>query len=159
MDFGSSAHDLYVPEQHQPHHLGQHWLNCCRGRYCRDNNQRDACCDGHRAGAASLTFTVGSVPTNGTLFKNAVALAASGTFTQEEINNNLITYSHNGGETISDGFSFTVSDGAGGSIASTNFAITVTPVNDSPVLTNNLGLTGVVLNATATIYSGNLASQ
>ncbi|MBR9971305.1 cadherin-like domain-containing protein [Magnetospirillum sulfuroxidans] len=98
--------------------------------------------------AANRTFTVETAPANGTLYKNGVALSAHDTFTQADIDSSLITYSHNGGETISDSFTFTVSDGAGGSIPATTFAITVTPVNDAPSVATNTGLT--VSKGTAT---------
>ena len=74
--------------------------------------------------AAQLTFTVGTATTNGTLKKGVATLSAGGTFTQDDINNNLITYTH-GGAGASDSFTFTVSDGAGGSIGSTTFNITI----------------------------------
>jgi CSLREA domain-containing protein len=90
---------------------------------------------------AQLTFTVGTAPTNGTLKNNGVGLSGGGTFTQDDINNNLLTYDHNGSETTSDSFTFTVSDGAGGSISTTTFNITVTPQNDAPTLGNNTGTT------------------
>ncbi|GAG39745.1 unnamed protein product, partial [marine sediment metagenome] len=45
-----------------------------------------------------------------------------------------VTYEHGGGEAASDSFTFTVSDGVGGTIGATVFNITVTPVNDAPVL-------------------------
>ena len=87
--------------------------------------------------AASITYTLSAVPANGTLKKSGGALAQDNTFTQADINSGIITYTHDGTETASDGFSFTVSDGAGGSIGATNFYITVTPVNDAPVLENS----------------------
>ncbi len=90
---------------------------------------------------AQLTYTVGTAPANGALKNNGVTLAGGGTFTQSDINSNLITYDHNGSETISDSFTFTVSDGAGGSIGLTTFNITVTPQNDSPTLAANAGIT------------------
>ncbi|WP_254509452.1 beta strand repeat-containing protein [Anatilimnocola floriformis] len=99
--------------------------------------------------AASITFTVTATPANGTLLRNGTPLAISSTFTQADINNGLLSYTHNGSETTSDAFSFTVSDGAGGTIAATTFAITVTAVNDAPVLAVNTGLT-VAEGATAT---------
>ncbi len=83
---------------------------------------------------AQLTYTVGTAPTRGTLKKSGAPVLSGGTFTQSDINNNFITYDHDGSETTSDVFSFTVADGAGGSIGSTNFNITVTPVNDAPTI-------------------------
>ncbi|HWI64641.1 MAG TPA: cadherin-like domain-containing protein, partial [Symbiobacteriaceae bacterium] len=83
--------------------------------------------------ASSVTFTVGTAPANGQLLKNSVALSGGGTFTQDDINNNRIAYRHNGSETTSDSFTFTVSDGIS-STTSNTFNITVSPVNDPPVL-------------------------
>ena len=60
---------------------------------------------------AQITYTVTSLTANGTLFRNAVALGVGGTFTQADIVGNLLTYTHNGGETVSDSFGFSVSDG------------------------------------------------
>ncbi|MBD1938670.1 cadherin-like domain-containing protein [Microcoleus sp. FACHB-68] len=85
-----------------------------------------------------LIYTVTASPTNGTLLLNGVVTTS---FTQDDIDNNRITYTHNGGETTPDSFTFTVSDGAGGSINSTTFNITVNPVNDAPVLASNAGIT------------------
>jgi len=88
-----------------------------------------------------ITYTVSTVPTNGTLYNNAIALAVTDNFTQDDINNNRLTYDHDGSETIADNFQFTVADGAGGNIGATTFSITVTPVNDNPVVTTNTGKT------------------
>jgi hypothetical protein len=101
---------------------------------------------------AQLVYTLTAVPTNGTLSLLGTPLVVNSTFTQADINGGLLTYAHNGSETTSDSFSFTVSDGAGGTIPATTFAITVTPVNDAPTITNNLGLT-VAENAAATVIT------
>ncbi len=84
---------------------------------------------------AQLTYTVTTASNNGTLYRNGVALALNGTFTQDDINNGLITYTHNGSETTTASFGFSVSDGAGGTITGQSFAFTVAPVNDPPTLT------------------------
>ncbi len=83
-----------------------------------------------------LTFTISTIPTNGNLQRNGVTLAVNNTFTQADINSGLLSYIHNGGETISDSFSFTVADGAGGNINVTSFVITVNPVDDAPTVLN-----------------------
>jgi hypothetical protein len=85
---------------------------------------------------SGITYTVTSTVTHGTLFKSGGALAVNGTFTQADINNGLITYTHDGGETTSDSFGFSVDDGnQDNSPPSTGtFALTVTAVNDAPVL-------------------------
>lgn len=86
--------------------------------------------------AAEVTFTVTTFPTHGGLYRQATLLSSTdATFTQQDVNNGYVTYQHDGGETTSDSFSFTVADGSGGSIGTTNFAITVTPVSDAPVMT------------------------
>jgi len=72
-----------------------------------------------------LTFTVGTAPTHGNLKKGAATLSGGGTFTQADINSNLITYTHSGDNAVADSFTFTVSDGAGGVIGTTTFNITI----------------------------------
>jgi VCBS repeat-containing protein len=91
--------------------------------------------------ATQIVFTVTTNTTNGELKKNGTTLNSSETFTQDDIDNNRITYVHDGGETTSDSFQFTVSDGAGGTIGSTTFSITVNAVNDPPVVTGDLAAT------------------
>ena len=91
--------------------------------------------------ADQLTFTLTSVPINGSLLLSANPLALGASFTQADINAGLLSYQHDGGETTSDGFDFTLSDGAGGSAPPDSFVISVTPVNDNPFVAINLGLT------------------
>jgi len=93
---------------------------------------------------AQLIYSLNSAPTNGSLLLNGTAIAASSTFTQADISSGTrLSYSHNGTETTSDSFTFTVTDGAGGTVALSpqTFSLAVTPVNDVPVLIANRGLT------------------
>jgi uncharacterized delta-60 repeat protein len=85
---------------------------------------------------AQLVFTTTVIPTEGSLLLNGVALTANATFTQADIDAGLVTYQHSGSELNSDSFTFTVSDGAGGSIAATNYVITINPIDDAPTATN-----------------------
>ena len=89
--------------------------------------------------APELTYTVTTVVANGTLKRDGVTLGVNDTFTQTDIDANLITYQHDDSQTTSDSFIFTVSDGAGGTIGATTFSITVNPVNDAPVNTVPIG--------------------
>jgi len=86
---------------------------------------------------SQLVYTVSSVTANGTLRRSGTELALNSTFTQADINSGILTYDHNGSETTSDSFSFSVDDGAGTASTGTfNFAIT--PANDNtPVITSN----------------------
>ncbi|MBW4681674.1 MAG: DUF4347 domain-containing protein [Microcoleus vaginatus WJT46-NPBG5] len=72
-----------------------------------------------------ITYTLTTAPTSGTLTLNGTALSARSTFTQADIDAGLLTYTHGGSETTSDSFSFSATDGKGGNIDSTAFAITV----------------------------------
>jgi hypothetical protein len=100
--------------------------------------------------SAELEFTLGILPGGfislsygtpevGTLFNGDTPLQIGDTFTQEDINNGRISYLHDGTNTITDTFLFTVSDGAGGSIGETAFDIAIIEVNDPPVLISNTG--------------------
>ncbi len=79
-----------------------------------------------------LVYTVDVAPVNGTLYRNGLALSATDTFTQADIEAGLISYDHDGSQTSSDWFDFTVDDGAGTTTSST-FNWTVSNVNDAPV--------------------------
>ena len=90
----------------------------------------------------TLTYTLVSGPGNG-------SLNLSTSFTQAQVSGGSLNYSHDGGETASDSFTFSVSDGNGGAVASSVFAITVTPVNDAP----SLGLAGLPDATVGSAYS------
>ncbi|MBI1298435.1 DUF11 domain-containing protein [bacterium] len=72
-----------------------------------------------------IVFTLVTTPTQGLLELNATTLAPLDTFTQQDVNDGLLSYTHNAGTSDDDAFEFTVSDGAGGSIANTTFTIQV----------------------------------
>lgn len=91
--------------------------------------------------ALQLRYTVTNLPTSGSVRLNGSNLSVGQTFTQNDVNLNRVTYRHNGSETASDSFTFTVSDGAGGNIGSTVFSIGVIPVNDPPQVVTNGPLT------------------
>ena len=88
---------------------------------------------------AEMVYTLNSISVNGILRLNGVALSVSDTFTQADVDAGLVTYDHDGTETSSDSFAFSVDDGVGaGSSVLVNFAIT--PVNDNtPIITSNGG--------------------
>jgi VCBS repeat-containing protein len=90
---------------------------------------------------ADLAYTVTVVPGNGQLELTTGPGTAITSFTQADIDANRLVYVHNGGETTTDSFTFTVVDGAGGTIGATVFNITVTPQNDDPVVNANTGIT------------------
>ncbi|MFD0389822.1 cadherin-like domain-containing protein [Tistrella bauzanensis] len=86
--------------------------------------------------ATQIIYTLSTITDiNGTLYRNGVAIAQNGTFTQADINNGLITYTHNGGELYG---SFTVVVGQSSPSLTDGveytFNVTTTPVNDAPVI-------------------------
>lgn len=88
---------------------------------------------------ATLIFTVKSVAGEGTLKKDSTDLAAEDTFTQQDITDGRISYTHDDGDTISDEFTFTVQDPAGNETAVLNFTFTVTPIDDNlPAVGNKM---------------------
>ncbi len=84
--------------------------------------------------AGEITYTLTAATANGTLYLSGDALNVSRTFTQDNIDNGLLTYNHDGGESTSDSFGFELADGGedGALPVSGTFNITVTPVNDPP---------------------------
>ena len=91
-------------------------------------------------GGTGLTYTVTGLPDHGDLVVNGTTLeAGSTTFTQADIDNSLLSYTHDGGETTEDTFTFGLADGGedgAQALTGQTFIITVTPVNDPPVLSD-----------------------
>jgi hypothetical protein len=71
-----------------------------------------------------LTYNLVTGPTDGTLLKNG---SATSSFTQDDIDNNRITYQETAGNVSSDSFTFNVSDAAGDRTANTSFQFQITP--------------------------------
>lgn len=89
------------------------------------------------APGAILTYTLVTTPANGTLVLTnlAASLTPTAKFTQSDIDSGFLQYTHNGTETASDGFNFTVETST--TLASNSFLINVTPVFDeAPVVSN-----------------------
>ncbi|WP_137156291.1 cadherin-like domain-containing protein [Rhizobium sp. FKL33] len=83
--------------------------------------------------ADNLTYKLGAVA-NGAVLKNGVVLGKGGTFTQDDIDQGVIAFRHDGSETGAASFSFSVSDGQGNTLTDQSYAMTVTGVNDAPTL-------------------------
>ncbi|MBF0196305.1 MAG: tandem-95 repeat protein, partial [Planctomycetes bacterium] len=79
-----------------------------------------------------LSYTITSITSNGNIQRSGTLLSNGSTFTQDDINNSLITYSHNSSETISDSLELSLSDGNGGTVSPIAFTLSITPVNDAP---------------------------
>ncbi|NTV61943.1 MAG: tandem-95 repeat protein [Oscillochloris sp.] len=99
---------------------------------------------------SSLVFTVTNTPAYGVLRKGSTTLGLNSTFTQSDINNGLITYTHDGSETISDTFKFNLGDG-GTLLADNTFTITISPRNDAPIVTLTSGATLYVLGSSPVV--------
>lgn len=79
---------------------------------------------------SGVTYTITTASANGTLFLNGSPLGAGDTFTQDDIDNGRVSWTHDGGETVSDSFSFDVSDADGESTTGHSFGFDITPVDD-----------------------------
>ncbi|MEO5354965.1 MAG: Ig-like domain-containing protein [Magnetococcus sp. XQGC-1] len=91
--------------------------------------------------SGQLQYTLANTPLYGNLTLNGVAIGVGATFTQFDLDNNRLAYTHGGSENFSDGFNVTLVDGSGGTIGNTRFALTISNVNDAPLLQRNLPLT------------------
>jgi hypothetical protein len=81
---------------------------------------------------AQLIYTVTTAPVNGRLELTTAPGVAITSFTQADINAGRLVFVHSGAVSASDSFTFTVSDGAGGTIGATTFNFTVTPFVPPP---------------------------
>ena len=75
--------------------------------------------------AAQLTFTVLSVPANGSLTLNGMTLTIGATFTQADIDSGALSYTHNGSTTTADSFNYSVTTTQGGWLPEATFNINI----------------------------------
>ena len=88
-----------------------------------------------------LFYTMGDLPAHGTLMIDAIPLASGLTLIQGDIDTGRIRYIHDGGESINDSFTFYITDMHDAVTLSQSFVITITPVNDAPIITSTPGIT------------------
>ncbi|WP_169816637.1 DUF4347 domain-containing protein [Rhodovibrio salinarum] len=90
---------------------------------------------------ANLVFNLTGT-THGALALNGSTLSNGNTFTQADIDNNRITFVHDGSETTSGSFAFTVQDTAGNVLGGQSASVSVTLQNDNtPVASNDTDTT------------------
>ncbi|MEM6811121.1 MAG: cadherin-like domain-containing protein [Pseudomonadota bacterium] len=92
---------------------------------------------------ADITYTIDTPPVNGQVELSTNPGVAIGSFTQDDLDNSRVQYVHDGTDTLSDSFDFTVADGGedGALPTSSTFHIVVNPVDEIPVLATNNGIT------------------
>ncbi|MBT4791419.1 MAG: tandem-95 repeat protein [Halobacteriovoraceae bacterium] len=81
--------------------------------------------------ATDVTFTLEVAPTQGNLKNNGTIMSATDTFTQDDVDNSLITYEHTAGDTTADSFSISVEDALSAAAAEGTQAFALTIVVDS----------------------------
>ena len=84
---------------------------------------------------AQLIYSVTTPPASGRLELSGNPGVAIASFTQDDIDNNRLIYQHDGSETTTDSFAFSVDDGAG-AVSSGTFAISIIAVNAPPLITS-----------------------
>ncbi|GJL86118.1 MAG: hypothetical protein DHS20C02_18930 [Micavibrio sp.] len=82
----------------------------------------------------TLTYTVTDLPNSGALNLNGAALNVNDMFTQDDIDNNRITYVHDDSDTTLDSFDFRVSNILGNVLPVTQtFTLNINAINDAPI--------------------------
>ncbi|PKR54817.1 cadherin-like domain-containing protein, partial [Thalassospira marina] len=108
--------------------------------------------------AEGTVYRLTTLPQNGTLYLNGKALGIYDSFTQADINNGLLKFTHDGGETHHGSFNFSISIGTGqlaDDRAQGTFTITAIPVNDAPTADGG-SVPTIGEGATVTITTGTM---
>ncbi len=121
--------DNTVPENNPPTVANNRTLTLNEGATSTITTNRLQVTD---ADGDPITFNINELPNNGTLKLNNTNLTASDTFSQTDIDNGNLSYSHNGSETTRDSFSLSARDGSGGSTGNIDVNLRVNAVNDRP---------------------------
>lgn len=103
--------------------------------------------------ANEIIYEVTALPTSGLLKLSGVTLNINDTFTQDDIDNNRITYEHDNSGLGTDSFTFTLSDGIDTNAADTFTINIIDPGN--PNVTTNTGM-AVADSSTTTITTAML---
>lgn len=106
------------------------------------------------ATTSQLKYTITQLPLNGNLKRNNVLMAVGSTFTQADINSNLITYTNNNSANNSDNFKFAVTGNnvafIGGQVFNIQVCTTPIPTIASlPVINGQCSVTPVAPTATS----------
>ena len=97
---------------------------------------------------SNIHIKVTSLPTNGVLLLSGapMVLGTNDTFTMQNILDGLITYSHNGTETLTDSFDFEVTDGGENGVTAQADTFTISVTDDAATLSlasqDNFSATG-----------------
>ncbi|MCP4368313.1 MAG: hypothetical protein GY797_09435, partial [Deltaproteobacteria bacterium] len=107
----------------------------------------------------TLIYTVGDVG-NGSLTINGSAWASgtNDTFTQQDVIDGNVLYTHDGTNTTSDGFGYTVEDPTGNTLAGQTFSITVTAVDDDAPTAVNQSVSVAEGATNVALTTGDLSS-
>lgn len=102
-------------------------------------NQNDSSMFYARSGDAqsmsdTIEYSVIDLPENGVLKLNGTALAIDDIFTQDDLDNNLISYTHDHSDTVSDSFDFTVRNPLGNERTAYTFSFSINPIDDAPII-------------------------
>ena len=106
--------------------------------------------------APQITYTLTVLPEKGTVKLNGNPISVNGSFSQDEINNNLVSYEHTGTQTTEDNFTFNVKDPFGEGPTNQMFSITINLTNNfvfTPVI---LALNSILLKEKSKIISGDI---
>ena len=101
-----------------------------------------------------LVFNITTQPVQGRLELSTDPGVAISTFTQEDIDNDRIVYVHDGSESPTETFAYTVDDGVG-TVTSGSFTLSVAPVNDAPQVVSTV-MPNVLEGGTVVIDSSHL---
>ncbi len=96
---------------------------------------------------SQVQFRITAVPSHGYLTLGTRQLGVGSKFTIAELMSNLLSYTHDGSETLADSFDAKISDSGGGIEEEQTFHITILPQNDPPAATVPLSLIAVEAEA------------
>ncbi|AWA31310.1 hypothetical protein HYN48_15090 [Flavobacterium magnum] len=108
------------------------------------------------ATATQLIYNITKLPTYGSLKLSGTTLALGGSFTQADINNNLVTYVHGGANTNPDSFKFSVKGNNTALLGGQVLNIDICNVTDTPSQTNVLCF-GAATGSATVVASGGTA--